>query len=326
LDNQSEDGGQTPIDNPRPDTPKQPITASKLLLHGGLMALTLLSCTFTGFLLADTRGLGLGEEPSGAALLSSPSLWIQALSYSLSILAILFAHEMGHYIPARKYGVGVSMPYFIPGFPPFGTFGAFIRMRMEKRVSSKQLFRIGVGGPFAGFVVALPILLIGFWLSEVREVPAEMADASLGDSLLLYAVAKVMYGTLPAGHDIFLHPMGYAGWVGMFVTAFNLVPIGQLDGGHVVFTLFGKSYDRVAIGLVVIMIGLGVTVFPGWLVLVLFLLFMGVRHPNVVEGATLVGKERAVAYGAMFLFAITFVPKPFVTPTLLDWLMGVFTQ
>jgi membrane-associated protease RseP (regulator of RpoE activity) len=116
--------------------------------------------------------------------------------------------------------------------------------------------------------------------------------------------------------------MAYAGWVGMFITSFNLVPLGQLDGGHVAYTLFGERFNKVAWVLLLGLIALGVMAFPGWLVLVLFLLFTGHEHPPVTQGRTLRGGDRAAAWGALALFALTFVPRPFAMPTLLDWLRG----
>lgn len=289
------------------------------VLASVLLALTLASTLFNGVQLADVSGLGLGEEVTLTALLSEPSVWLQGASYALSLMAVLFVHEMGHYLPARRYGVQVSLPYFLPGFPPFGTFGAFIRMGMG-RISASRLFHIGAGGPFAGFVVALPILLIGLALSDVRPVPVELEGAHLGDSILMWLCTRAMFGELPAGHDVFLHPMAYAGWVGMFVTSFNLVPLGQLDGGHIAFTLFGERFNQVVWGLLIGLMVLGVTVFPGWLVLVVLVLIMGPRHPNLTGGQTLVGAERVAGYVGLLLFVLTFVPKPFEVPSLLGFL------
>lgn len=262
--------------------------------------------------------IGLGHlvtvatTPKGIAL---------ALSYSLSILGILFAHEMGHYLIARHYGVSASPPYFLPGLPPFGTFGAFIRMRI-RTIDATKLFRIGAGGPYAGFLVCVPILMVGLFLSEVQPVPVELEEAQLGDSLLMWGLVRLVFGTIPEGQDVFLHPMAYAGWVGLFVTSFNLVPLGQLDGGHIAYTLFGKRFNRVAWFLLIGLIVLGVTVFPGWLVLVFFLLILGPKHPVVLDGPPLRGADRLAAWGALVLFGLTFVPQPFKLPTILDMVLG----
>lgn len=243
---------------------------------------------------------------------SSPLVWAEALSYSLPIMAILLCHELGHYLTARHYGVGVSPPYFLPGFPPFGTFGAFIKMEMG-RIPAVQLFRIGAGGPYAGFVVALPVLVCGLLLSDVRPLPADFDESMImGDSLLMLGLIKVIFGAIPEHHDVFLHPMAYAGWVGMFVTSFNLVPLGQLDGGHIAYTLFGERFNQVAPVLFAAMIALGIFVFQGWLVLGAFVAFMGMRHPPIMSDRALRSAwDRAAGYGALLMFVLTFVPRPF---------------
>ncbi len=289
-------------------------------LAAGLFALALATTTFTGLQMADL-GQRLTDPPLELeALVRSPAAWGQALMYSLSVMTILLVHELGHWIPARRYQVPVTLPYFLPGLPPFGTFGAFIRMGMG-RISASRLFRIGAGGPFAGFVVALPILIAGLLLSDVRPVPPELEGAHLGDSILMWGLTRLLFGVLPEGQDVFLHPMAYAGWVGMFVTAFNLVPLGQLDGGHIAFTLFGRRFNQVAWPLLGVLIGLGVFVFPGWLVLSLFLLVTGPKHPDLTGGERLAGGERVWGWLGLALFVLTFVPKPFEVPSLLGFLL-----
>jgi membrane-associated protease RseP (regulator of RpoE activity) len=284
-------------------------------LHGLLLALTFGSTLYWGFHLTD-------KVPEGVDPWASAEGWTAGLFYAVSILAILFTHEMGHYLTARRYGVEATPPYFLPGFPPFGTFGAFIKMQIGQ-ISARELFRIGAGGPYAGFVVALPVLLVGLGLSEVRPLPPEFEESwRLGDSLLMMGLTRAWFGAVAEGHDVFLHPMAYAGWVGMFVTSFNLVPLGQLDGGHVAYTLFGERFNRAAPWLLAGLVALGATVFTGWLVLVAFLWFTGFRHPAVVaRGEVVRGVDRALAWGALVMFALTFVPRPFGTATLLDLLL-----
>ena len=263
--------------------------------------------------LGTTTAFGLtfaGEALDAEGWWKDPYVWGQGLAYSLSIMAILLFHELGHYLTARRYKVIVSPPYFLPGLPPFGTFGAFIKMQMDG-ISASQLFRIGAGGPFAGFVIALPLLVIGLFLSEVQPLPEEVG-MQMGDSLLMLGLVRAICGELPEGHDVFLHPMAYAGWVGMFVTAFNLVPLGQLDGGHIAYTLIGERFNKVAWGLFACLVALGIFVFQGWLVLAIFLFFMGPKHPPVVTGNPVVtGVDRWAGIAAMLLFVLTFTPRPF---------------
>lgn len=306
---------------PSPTPAEEPQLRQRWGLAALLFLLALASTTFTGLQMADLGdAVKKGEEIGLVELMQVPAAWGQALMYSVAIMTILLVHELGHWIPARRYGVPVTLPYFIPGLPPFGTFGAFIRMGMG-RISASRLFHIGAGGPFAGFLVALPILIAGLLLSDVRPVPPELEGAHLGDSLLMMGLTRLLFGVLPAGQDVFLHPLAYAGWVGMFVTAFNLVPIGQLDGGHIAFTLFGRRFNQVAWGLLGALILLGVFVFPGWLVLSLFLFVTGPKHPDLTDGERLTGWERALGWLGLALFVITFVPRPFEVPSLLGFLL-----
>lgn len=299
---------------PSEDSAPNQTTPRDWLIHGVLLVVTFATCSATGFYLADATGLDLPEDVGLLDLLLHAELWPQAIGYAVCVLAILFTHEMGHYLPARRYGIKVSMPYFIPGVPPFGTFGAFIKMHMA-RMSSTTLFRIGAGGPFAGFVVAVPVLLVGLWLSEVKPVPEDAL--TMGDSLVVWGAAYLVHGPIPEGHDVYLHPVGFAGWVGMFVTSFNLFPLGQLDGGHIAYTLWGDRFNRVAVPLLFVLIVMGVCVFPGWLVLALLVTFMEPRHPPIIVGELLTGTERLMGYAGLALFAITFTPRPFSVPTLL---------
>ena len=279
-------------------------SARTMALSVTLFVAALLSTTYMGTLLSEAAV----DNPQWW---TDTAVWGQALAYSLSIMAILFCHEMGHYLTARHYGVEVSPPYFLPGFPPFGTFGAFIKMRIHK-VSAKAPFRLAAGGPYAGFVVALPLLIAGLLLSDIRPLPEDFnPEQTLGDSILMWGLIKIIFGAIPEGSDVFLHPMAYAGWVGMFVTAFNLVPLGQLDGGHIAYTLFGERFNKVAPVLLGALVVLGITVFPGWMVLVVFLFFIGHRHPPIMTDERLEGPDRLAGYGALLLFVLTFVPKPF---------------
>ncbi len=297
--------GDVPYDSPTP---------VKWWLHALLFVLTIGTTMYWGFFLTD-------KVPEGVDPWMVAEGWISAAAYAGSILGILFCHEMGHYLTARHYGVDASPPYFLPGFPPFGTFGAFIKMRIGK-LTARQLFRIGAGGPYAGFIVALPLLIIGLALSDIQPLPPEFDESwRLGDSLLMKGLTQTMFGAIPEGYDLFLHPMAYAGWVGMFVTAFNLVPLGQLDGGHIGYTLFGDRFNRVAPFLFAGLVILGITVFTGWLVLAGFVVFMGIQHPPVLTGQLIRGRDRLAGYGALLMFVLTFVPRPFGTPTIWSWLM-----
>jgi membrane-associated protease RseP (regulator of RpoE activity) len=233
--------------------------------------------------------------------------------YSVAIMVFLTAHEMGHYLMCRNYGVRATLPFFIP-FPflnPFGTMGAFIQIK-EHIPSKKALFDIGAAGPLAGFVVALPLIYFGMAHSEI--VPVLQADKEgfyLGESLLFKYISYLSIGHVPTGFDVSLHPVAYAGWVGLFVTALNLIPIGQLDGGHVFYSLFGRIAKKTTI---VFLAGFAVlTIFyPGWGLLFVLLLFFGRSHPETIDSITpLDVNRRLLGYIIFIIFLISFTPVPF---------------
>ena len=209
------------------------------LLHVGLFLATLVTTTGVGIIhrLPELKWEGLASLPA----------WISAgLPYSLSIMAILLTHEMGHYVMARRYGVDASLPFFIP-FPylPFGTMGAVIRMRGRVE-SANAIVDIGAAGPLAGLVVALPVLAYGLYLSPVG--PSMGGGMQEGNSVI-YLVTKLLVTgeILPGnGRDVHLHIMAYAGWAGLLVTMLNLLPVGQLDGGHIAYAYFGTFHNTIS--------------------------------------------------------------------------------
>lgn len=234
------------------------------------------------------------------------------LMYCLAIMSILLAHEMGHYLMSRHHSIPASLPYFIPfPFPPFGTFGAIIKMRgfVPDR---KALFDTGAAGPMAGFIVALPFIVIGIKLSSIETISGTLPLLRLGDPLLFILLQKLLIGPIPEGYDLVLHPLAYAGWVGLFITAFNLLPAGQLDGGHVVYAVFGNK-SRYIFGATILAVAL-LTIFyyPGWLVLMALLFIFGMRHPEPLDSETgLNRKRRLLAIVILIIFALSFIPAPF---------------
>lgn len=235
--------------------------------------------------------------------------------YSIAILSILVAHEMGHYLASRKYGVPSSLPYFIPlPLPPFGTLGAIIRTK-GPIPHRKALFDIGAWGPFFGLALAIPAVIVGFLLSEVvdaSQLPAQ--GMSLGNSPLFSLLQRIVLGNLPSDSDVVLHPIAYAGWVGLFITSLNLLPAGQLDGGHIIYALFGR-HSTIIFRLTLLGITLICLIYNlGWLLLVILLLFIGYRHPPPLEDRTPLDWRRKIAGGLAFLIFFTaFTPIPFPT-------------
>jgi membrane-associated protease RseP (regulator of RpoE activity) len=237
--------------------------------------------------------------------------------YSLPLLTILGAHEFGHYVMCRRYNVDATLPFFLPlPLPPTGTLGAVIRIR-EAFPSKQALFDIGVGGPIAGFVTLLPFLWFGMRMSQVLPAGAPEGSIHLGDPLLVQAVAWLHFGTLPAGHDVFIHPMAFAAWWGLLATALNLMPFGQLDGGHLIYALFGRRAAWVSVATLTAVVSL-ILFSYSWISMALMLtamaFFLGVRHPRIVDEDTpLDGGRRLVALGALMIFVLSFTPVPIET-------------
>lgn len=233
--------------------------------------------------------------------------------YAFPVIVILFSHEMGHYLMCRKYHVPATFPFFIP-FPflnPFGTLGAVIRIR-GIIPSRKALFDIGVAGPLAGLIFTLPALYFGISMSNIVPV-TENASATfyLGESLLFKGISALLLGPVPEGFNVELHPLAYAGWVGLFVTSLNLLPIGQLDGGHVYYSFFGPQGRP---GSLIFLAALGVAVinYPGWGLLFLILLIWGRKHPPPADDATPLDNKRRLLAGILFIiFILSFIPEPF---------------
>lgn len=283
-------------------------------IHCGLFILTLLTTTMAG---ADMAGAFV----SIAHPITSFANLAAGLSFSIPLMTILLAHEMGHYVLARRHKVDVTAPYFIPApFPSFffvGTFGAFIRMRSPAR-TRRQMFDIGAAGPWAGAVVAVLAVIVGLKLSEVTSLSTGAGGLQLGNSILFYGLSYAVLGVDPNSVNINLNPIAFAGWIGLLVTTLNLLPVGQLDGGHVVYALFGRwhrTISRVFIVACVLMVMvplvMGSTYWGGWLFWVVILLFLGLGHPATVDADTpLEPKRRAMAWATVALFIVTFSPVP----------------
>jgi membrane-associated protease RseP (regulator of RpoE activity) len=244
-------------------------------------------------------------------LMEEPGALWKGVPFAATLLGILVTHELGHYLFSRFHRVPASFPLFIPGPPHFiGTFGAIIRMR-GPIMSRKALFDIGVSGPIAGFVVAVVALIIGLGLSKV--VPAERAyGLHLGEPLLLQFLSWVVLGPVAEGYDVVLHPVGFAAWFGLFVTSLNLIPLGQLDGGHVAYALWGDRQRTIAMAVVPTLIVLGFVGWHGWFVWAGLAGLVGFTHPPVRDSGAVLGRTRVlVGWATLVIFAITFAPIPF---------------
>ena len=265
------------------------------------------------FLTTTTAGAYMnGEDVSFLHPLLAIAALRSGISFSIPLMMILFAHEMGHYLTSRYHNVDASLPYFIPAPPPiflFGTMGAVIRMRSPAR-DRNSLFDIAVAGPLAGLVVAVPALLLGLSWSRVGMVLPDHTGLTFGDSLLMRALTWLVFGSIPPGMDVFVHPVALAGWVGLFVTALNLFPVGQLDGGRIAYALLGPWHRQVSIATFVGLMVLGAVFHSAnWIVFAgLILLLMGFHHPPPLDDLTPLSRNRYVLGVVCLILLILLIP------------------
>jgi membrane-associated protease RseP (regulator of RpoE activity) len=263
------------------------------------------------FILTMLSTLFVGAMQTGADILKDPSKIYYGLPFALTLMTILLTHELSHYYASKKHGVNATLPYFIPAPTIIGTFGAFIKMK-SPIVTRKALIDIGASGPIAGFIVSVVAAIIGLSFSETVPVVQIKGALNLGDSILFSFLSKAVLGVTPANSDILLHPIAFAGWIGLFVTSINLIPVGQLDGGHIAFALLGEIHARLSFMLVLLMSLLGVILWEGWVVWAVLLLVLGLRHPPVIYWEETLDKRRRVTgWIAFLIFILTFIPVPF---------------
>lgn len=290
------------------------------ILAALLFALTLLSATVAGFQQAISEVV-VREVLGDFVLPLSWSQWWQlfaakwqlGLPFSLTLLGILLAHELGHFFAGRYHRIDVSLPYFIPAPTEIGTFGAVIRMRglLPHRTG---LLDVGAAGPLVGFIVAVPAYIWGMAHSTVitaAELPA--GGMHLGDSLITHLVQRAVLGDLPPTADVLLHPVAFAAWIGFFVTSLNLLPLGQLDGGHILFALRPRIYRLTTRTVFVALLLFGAYGWPGWFLWAFIGWLMGIsRHPlPIYFEPQLDARRRLVGALSIATFFLTFVPNPF---------------
>jgi membrane-associated protease RseP (regulator of RpoE activity) len=279
-----------------------------------LFLLTLLTTTMAGAYMA-------GADLSLLSPIQSMIGLASGLSFSIPLMLIMLAHEMGHFVVSRRNGVDVSPPYFIPApFPStfiFGTFGAFTRMRSIPR-SRRAMFDIGAAGPWAGMAIALPAVIIGLQRSSIAPLDSAGGGLQLGNSLLFLGLSRWILGVDPNSVNINLNPIAFAGWIGFFITTLNLLPVGQLDGGHVAYALFGprhRTISRLFLLFCALMVFVPLTIgrsyWAGWLLWVIILIALGLGHPTTFDADTPMDKPRRIAaYATIVLFILTFMPVP----------------
>jgi len=303
-----------------------------------LFIATLLSVWFTGGLLA------LESLDQGSTWDLIKAIFLDGWPFAVSLIAILGAHEMGHFFAGRYHKVNVTLPYFIPlpVISPFGTMGAFINMRGIPK-NKKQLFDIGIAGPLSGLLIAIPVLFIGLSLSKVLPLPTVIGNGNAfqmeGNSLLYLLMKYITFGKLLpqpvdfgnvspflywlryfftgqpmplGGLDVNLHPVAWAGWAGILVTSLNLIPIGQLDGGHILSTMVGKNSRKIFSFLLVLMVILGFA-WNGWWLWAFLLFFLNKIPSQVADEITPLDRKRKMLAAFMLIvFILVFIPVPLV--------------
>lgn len=310
--------------------PPLPPRHGKLWVQLALLAATIVTTTLVGgchYLSFSTDFATLTDANTGqldpGALFTDPAFYARGLWYSLTILAILGCHEMGHYVMCMRYHVDATRPYFLPApLPLTGTLGAFIRIK--SRIPNKvALFDIGIAGPIAGFVVAVPALFLGLLLSRVDRLPEDSSQLmELGEPLLFRLASWLVWGDIADGYSINMHPMAFAAWFGLLATALNLFPISQLDGGHIAYAVLGRRSTIVTLLMIGVAIGL-TFVSSSWVawtvLLVAMIVTMGPGHPPTLDDEQQLDRGRLIlAAVAMVILVLCFTPAPigpFVTGT-----------
>ncbi|HTT65423.1 MAG TPA: site-2 protease family protein [Bryobacteraceae bacterium] len=281
-------------------------------LHGLLFLLTLLSTTLVGSSLQSDFDRNLPFDVAHylyafVNVWSHPGLILEGLPFSLTLLTILLAHEAGHYLACLYYGVDASLPYFLPAPTLMGTFGAFIRIR-SAIYSKRVLFDIGVAGPLAGFVFLMPALAVGVAFSKVIPGIAHAGDIQFGTPGLLWILQEAIFPGVRSA-DLYLHPVARAAWIGILATALNLLPIGQLDGGHILYALAGDRHKLLSKIFIAALIPLGFLWWPWWLWAVV-LFFLARRHPVIVDPAGISTGRKWLALAALIIFLLCFTAAP----------------
>jgi len=264
------------------------------------------------FVLTFISTLTVGAMHEGIDVFSEPIKIYKGWPFSIALLLILLFHEFSHYVASKKHRIEASLPYFIPAPTLFGTFGAVIKMK-SPITTKNALIDIGASGPIAGFIISVIATIIGLSFSRIMPVHDAVNVISLGDSLLFKGLARAILGAVPDNQDIYLHPVALAGWIGFFVTSLNLIPVGQLDGGHIAYAILGERHTAISRVLIGVLIALGIFVFSGWLVWAVLLFFLGAKHPPILyPEVPLDPKRKTVGLSALIIFILTFIPVPII--------------
>lgn len=277
---------------------------------------TLVTTTFAGARIVENfdqnRPCFSIEEDLDAytEMLQSPARLTKGLLFSVPLLVILLAHEFGHYLACVYYGLDASLPYFLPAPTFIGTLGAFIRIR-SPIYSRRELFDVGIAGPLAGVVFLLPALGVGMAFSKVIPGINDQGDLVFGTPLFIRFLEQIIFPGVPVS-DVYLHPVARAAWVGLFATALNLLPFGQLDGGHILYAVASQRFRLLARIFWVCLIPMGFLYWPWWAwAAVVF--FTGLKHPPIYDPYPLGAGRLQLALLSVIIFVLCFMPAPIAT-------------
>jgi len=294
-----------------------------------LFLATIFSTFFVGiilaanFLLSEVISSDI-EIKQSIEVFQNPDIILLAIAYSATLMGILLAHELGHYLTCRHYKILATLPYFIPAPTIIGTFGAFIRIK-SPITEKKALFDIGIAGPLSGFFLSLPALIYGLSVSKVTPSIPSKETIVFGDPLILQIIVKLIFKNIPLESGIILHPVAFAGWIGILVTSFNLFPVGQLDGGHIAYSILGKKAFIIARVFFILFIVLGVFFWIGWFIWAFIIFLMGLKHPRIIDEKTpLSFKRKLLSVLILIIFVFSFMPAPIKGYNLFDIIQQFF--
>ncbi len=294
-----------------------------------LFAATIVSSFFVGlgWAVSYIHAEAISANPAftpGAEVFRDPHVVGLGALYAAVLLVILLGHELGHYLSCRHYGLSATLPFFVPAPTLIGTLGAFIKIRTPIR-TKRQLFDVGAAGPLIGFLLSIPALFYGLALS--KSVPPFTGEGtiSFGEPLILKLIGTLVLPVIPQGHDVVLHPVAFAGWVGVLITALNLFPAGQLDGGHVSYSVFGRRARLVSRLVVALFFVFGIIFWLGWLIWAFIILILGTKHPPTSdESQPLPRGRRVLAVVILIIFILCFIPDPIKGYSGLEMIKGLF--
>ncbi|MFB0564944.1 MAG: site-2 protease family protein [Candidatus Aminicenantaceae bacterium] len=312
------------------EKPYSLFTGRRIWLNVFLFVVTVVSTFLVGlihsvsFKYADV----LSEKPETAldiSIFNDSQVISLGIIYAVVLIGIVLGHECGHYLTCQYYKIKATLPYFIPAPPPtlIGTLGAFIKIK-SPITRKQQLFDIGIAGPLISFILSLPALAYG--LSHSKVIPPIPKGEALvfGEPLLLKLLGSMILKDIPTGYDILIHPIAFAGWVGILVTSFNLFPVGQLDGGHISYALLGQKSRVLARIFLFVFIIMGVVFWIGWFIWAFIILVLGLKHPRIIDEETPLSPQRKfLGFMALVIFILSFIPDPIKGYNLFD-MIGQF--